>query len=233
MGIILAIRAVPEQQHQPGEPAGQADVAEEPLRGVSHLGDVEPDLSIRGTGRRQHTLDTHPGQRRRLDELAQRATDVRGQAREQDACQERKRCQDAECASQDARPGEAAAPLVDAQRYRSQHLAGQRTPAIRLAELGLDFLDDPVFGPNHDRAQGCEVRVGRPLVVDRDVEETRHAERLDIRCQLLEMAAKRLFALVQAKYRLEPRRLRPTTGRRACSAMASSVCAQNRRSYAR
>ena len=62
-------------------------------------------------------------------------------------------------------------------------------------------------------------------------EEPGRAERLDVGGQLLQVAAERLLALVEAEDRLEPRlRRRPAPAAGACSAMASSVWVQNRRS---
>ena len=70
------------------------------------------------------------------------------------------------------------------------------------------FLDDPVPGPDHRRAERHEVGIVHAPIIHRDREEAGRAECGRVRGQLFQVAADRFFALVDAEDRLEPR-LRP------------------------
>ncbi len=65
---------------------------------------LKPTGAVGGTGARLGALDAQPGQRRGLDKPAERVADPRGQPREEDAGQKRKRRQHPEYAGSRPRP---------------------------------------------------------------------------------------------------------------------------------
>src|SRR5947207_6299845 len=63
-----------------------------------------------------------------------------------------------------------------------------------------------VFGTDRHRTERPRMRVRRALVIDRDVEESCGTEGFARRLDLLQMAAKRLFPLIEAEHGLKYRR---------------------------
>ena len=111
-------------------------------------------------------------------------------------------------AGEQGAPGKRPAADVELVRRQPQRAPGLEPELLRLTLDRNDLLDDPVPGPDHRRAERHEVGIVHAPVVHRDREEAGRAERGRVRGQLLQVAADRLFALVDAEDRLEPR-LRP------------------------
>ena len=98
----------------------------------------------------------------------------------------------------------------------AQRPARPGAPAVLALQRADHLLDDIVSGPDHGRAKGNEVRIGRPSIVHRDREEARRAVSGRVGGDLFDVPAQRLLALVDAEDRLESRNLRLGAGARAC-----------------
>ena len=123
--------------------------------------------------------------------------------------------------------------------HRHQHRAANGQPAPEMHVVAEESGGAPLQTPrasgepigvridfghvvrraDRHRAERPRVRVGDALVIHRDVEKSRRAERLARRLDFLQMAAERFLALVEAEDRLERRGL----GRRFAACDRSSA----------
>ena len=152
-----------------------------------------------------------------LHEPAERSADPGRQPREQHAGHQRDRSQHAQAGGQQRAAGDAAAADVHLVRGRAQRAARLGAAPVRFLQRVHDVLDHPVLRPDDDRAQGREVGVGGAAVIHRHAEEAGRAERLGVGRDLLQMAAERFLARVDAEHGLKSRRGDPARWRAACS----------------
>ena len=80
-------------------------------------------------------------------------------------------------------------------------------PSREAIAVRFDFRN-VVFGADRDGAQWPRMRVGRALVIHRDVEEAGSAQRLAVRLDFLQMAPERFLPLVETEDGLKRRRPR-------------------------
>ena len=203
--VVQAGRAVAEYEHQAGKPRGHAQLAKHLLRDLRHL--VDGVAKMPGLGPRCPIgpLELQAGQRRGPDKPAQRTIEPRRVPREEGARDQGYRSQHADHGCEQCSQGQRPAAHVEPERRHAQGAPRLLAKLVGLF-IAVDHpLDDPVPRTDHARAKGYEMRIGRPAIVHRDREEACRAERRRVRSQFLDVAAHRLFALVEAEDRLKPR----------------------------
>ena len=200
---------MPQEHHQSCEAGRQADVAEHAFTEVGHLLDGETDAVVVGRRRLRGSLHPQPRDLRSRHERARPTSDRRGQARKQHPRDEWNRSEHAD-ARREQRPARGAATAdVNLMRGGADRLSRLGTAAVFFFQREDDLFDQPMLGLHHDRTERGVVRIGDAAEINRDAIESRRRKRLDLRTDLFQMPAERLFARVDAERRLELRGLDP------------------------